>query len=323
MAKNTSKNKSKAPPKTAKSKKGLPNNACPPNVRRSVIELDVSGHHSGEGAAWAWYDNLSRSYQYGFDADASTPRAELIGALKAVESAFRPVELHTPSDYLVRGYNEWMPRWQSLGWKKPKSSSGGSRRLQNRDLWALLFLASLDKSFTIVRAPRARVSPEFLDPAWAAPGLPRTLKGSAVVSEVFQHNSSTAAFFSDGSFANGKGAWAWCSTNGAHLAGRAAKTHSSLTAELWGVLEALLTAYKAGLRRAVIYCDCLPAVDLIRSEEKTLQKNHEVNALLGRIRNGMSMFDEASVLWVRGHRGVRENVIVDLHARKVWAAEFR
>ncbi len=59
---------------------------------------------------------------------------ELIAVIKALEALKRPVdvELFSDSNYVIKGMTEWLPSWQSRGWKR----KGG--QLENVDLWKRL-----------------------------------------------------------------------------------------------------------------------------------------------------------------------------------------
>jgi ribonuclease HI len=61
-------------------------------------------------------------------------RMELTAALRALETLTEPcqVEIYTDSEYLQRGFTEWMPNWKAKNWKR----KGG--KLANLDLWQAL-----------------------------------------------------------------------------------------------------------------------------------------------------------------------------------------
>ncbi len=66
-------------------------------------------------------------------------RMELMGAIAALEALKKPcqVELHTDSQYVMKGISEWIHGWKKRGWltadKKP---------VKNDDLWRLLDVAA-------------------------------------------------------------------------------------------------------------------------------------------------------------------------------------
>ncbi len=59
--------------------------------------------------------------------NSTSNRAELTAFLRALETAqvFDSVEIISDSQYVVKGYNHWIKKWEKSGWKKKK----------NIDLW--------------------------------------------------------------------------------------------------------------------------------------------------------------------------------------------
>jgi len=59
-------------------------------------------------------------------------RMELTAAIAALRLLQRPcdVTLYTDSQYLRRGMTEWLPAWQSKGWRK-----ANGRPVENMELW--------------------------------------------------------------------------------------------------------------------------------------------------------------------------------------------
>jgi ribonuclease HI len=62
-------------------------------------------------------------------------RMELMGAIQALELLNRPckVELHTDSQYVMKGIQEWIKGWKARGWKTADKSP-----VKNDDLWKRL-----------------------------------------------------------------------------------------------------------------------------------------------------------------------------------------
>jgi ribonuclease HI len=62
-------------------------------------------------------------------------KMELTAAIRGLEATpvGRTVSLTTDSDYVVKGMTEWLPKWQSNGWRNSKKES-----VANRDLWERL-----------------------------------------------------------------------------------------------------------------------------------------------------------------------------------------
>jgi ribonuclease HI len=62
-------------------------------------------------------------------------RMELMGAIQALELLNRPckIELHTDSQYVMKGIQEWIKGWKARGWKTADKSP-----VKNDDLWKRL-----------------------------------------------------------------------------------------------------------------------------------------------------------------------------------------
>ena len=67
-------------------------------------------------------------------------RMELMGAIQALEALSRPckVELHTDSQYVMKGISQWISGWKARGWKTADKSP-----VKNVDLWQRLDAARL------------------------------------------------------------------------------------------------------------------------------------------------------------------------------------
>ena len=60
---------------------------------------------------------------------------ELMGAIAALEALKRPckVELHTDSQYVMKGITEWIHDWKRRGWR-----TADKKPVKNVDLWQRL-----------------------------------------------------------------------------------------------------------------------------------------------------------------------------------------
>jgi ribonuclease HI len=74
----------------------------------------------------------------GNEPETTNNRMELTAAIHALESQSRPAhfQLHTDSQYLQKGIQEWLPVWQAHHWKMK------GRIIANRDLWERLLKAT-------------------------------------------------------------------------------------------------------------------------------------------------------------------------------------
>ena len=86
------------------------------------------GH--GGWAAIILYDGDEKVLS-GSEQNSTNNRMELTAALKALSkiNTGENVQVHTDSQYLQKGVQEWLPNWKARGWRR----KGGS--LANSDLW--------------------------------------------------------------------------------------------------------------------------------------------------------------------------------------------
>ncbi len=90
---------------------------------------------AGGWAALLLFEKDGKTYTRelsGGEAQTTNNRMELTAAIEALRALKQPcvVELHTDSQYLKRGINEWMPNWERTNFKNGK--------IQNADLWQTL-----------------------------------------------------------------------------------------------------------------------------------------------------------------------------------------
>jgi ribonuclease HI len=71
----------------------------------------------------------------GGDLATTNNRMELMAAIQALEALNKPckVELHTDSQYVMKGITEWVRGWKARGWKTAAKES-----VKNEDLWRRL-----------------------------------------------------------------------------------------------------------------------------------------------------------------------------------------
>ena len=72
---------------------------------------------------------------YGYEAETTNNRMELMAAIRALEMLKRPcdIELTTDSQYVRRGILEWMKDWKKRDWK-----TAAKKPVKNKDLWQRL-----------------------------------------------------------------------------------------------------------------------------------------------------------------------------------------
>ena len=101
-------------------------------------------------------------------------RMELMAAIQALETLTRPctVELHTDSQYVMKGISEWIHSWKRRGWR-----TADNKPLKNEDLWRRLDEARQrhDVQWRWVKGHAGHEHNERAD-ALAGQGLAETLK---------------------------------------------------------------------------------------------------------------------------------------------------
>ncbi|MET0339262.1 MAG: ribonuclease HI [Caulobacter sp.] len=87
----------------------------------------------GWGAVLMYGDK--RKTMCGGEPGTTNNRMELMGAIVALETLTRPckVELHTDSQYVMKGVTQWIHGWKAKGWKTADKSP-----VKNEDLWKRL-----------------------------------------------------------------------------------------------------------------------------------------------------------------------------------------
>jgi len=74
----------------------------------------------------------------GAEQKTTNNRMELSAAIEALKALKCPceVEIWTDSQYLKRGFTEWMPAWKACNWRRKES--GQLKPVKNVDLWQAL-----------------------------------------------------------------------------------------------------------------------------------------------------------------------------------------
>jgi ribonuclease HI len=108
----------------------------------SEVEVFTDGACLGNPGPGGWGALLRQGSKErelsGAEAHTTNNRMELMAAIAALEALRRRCEvvLTTDSQYVMRGVEEWMPRWIAKGWR---TASG--EPVKNRDLWERLAAA--------------------------------------------------------------------------------------------------------------------------------------------------------------------------------------
>jgi ribonuclease HI len=100
----------------------------------------------------------------GGDPATTNNRLELMAAIAALESLTRPcrVVLTTDSRYVMQGIEQWVPKWQSNGWR-----TADKKPVKNQDLWQRLsdVVSHHQVSWRWVRGHNGHVENERVDEA--------------------------------------------------------------------------------------------------------------------------------------------------------------
>lgn len=132
----------------------------------SEVELFTDGACLGNPGPGGWAALLrqgSREREVsGFEGLTTNNRMELMAAIGGLEALRMPcrVALTTDSQYVMKGVQEWMPRWIARNWR-----TAAGEPVKNRDLWERLSaaLASHTVQWTWVRGHAGHVENERVD----------------------------------------------------------------------------------------------------------------------------------------------------------------
>ncbi len=103
--------------------------------------------------------------QSGGERETTNNRMEMMAVIRGLEALKRPtrVELVSDSTYVLKGLNEWMPKWKKNGWRRRQK--GKWLEVKNVDLWQRLdeLLATHDVTVTHIRGHSGHVENERCD----------------------------------------------------------------------------------------------------------------------------------------------------------------
>lgn len=113
-----------------------------------MITIYTDGSSRGNPGPGGWGAIImdeSRVVELGGREDHTTNnRMELMGAIKALEyvGTLEPekIELHTDSEYVMKGITEWIEGWQKRGWR-----TAAKKPVLNQDLWMQLVVVTDEK----------------------------------------------------------------------------------------------------------------------------------------------------------------------------------
>ncbi len=107
------------------------------------VEIYADGACRGNPGPGGWAATLEYGEHLrelsGAEAQTTNNRMELTAVIRALEALKRGVSarVHTDSEYVVRGINEWLPNWKARGWR-----TADRKPVKNQDLWEQLDAAA-------------------------------------------------------------------------------------------------------------------------------------------------------------------------------------
>ncbi|MCK5895440.1 MAG: ribonuclease HI [Cocleimonas sp.] len=111
---------------------------------QKTVEIFTDGGCRGNPGVGGWGVLLRYGQNekecYGYDAETTNNRMELMAAIKGLEALVEPckVVLTTDSQYVRQGITQWMMNWKKRNWQTSKK-----KPVKNKDLWQRLDKASV------------------------------------------------------------------------------------------------------------------------------------------------------------------------------------
>lgn len=105
----------------------------------TVVELWTDGACRGNPGPGGWGAILiskgREKFLRGCEVDTTNNRMELTAAIRGLQALTRAcaVQLHTDSQYVLKGVTEWLPDWKRRGWR-----TADKKPVKNVDLWQAL-----------------------------------------------------------------------------------------------------------------------------------------------------------------------------------------
>ena len=106
---------------------------------KKTVEIFTDGGCRGNPGPGGWGTLLrygkNEKELYGYEAETTNNRMELMAAIKGLEVLDQPcnVVLTTDSQYVRQGISQWMDNWKKRGWK-----TAAKKPVKNKDLWQRL-----------------------------------------------------------------------------------------------------------------------------------------------------------------------------------------
>jgi ribonuclease HI len=141
------------------------------NTPIPAVRLFTDGACSGNPGPGGWAfvlrhpatgKELERS---GGERETTNNRMEMLAVIRGLEALKQParVEVVTDSEYVGKGFSQWLPKWKANGWRRREGSQ--FKPIKNEDLWRQLdeLLARHEVRFTHVRGHHGHPENERCD----------------------------------------------------------------------------------------------------------------------------------------------------------------
>ncbi len=105
-------------------------------MSKDIIDIYSDGACKGNPGPGGWGALLvageKRREICGGEPDTTNNRMEMTAVIRALEQLKKPshVRVHTDSQYVQKGINEWLPGWKRRNWR-----TAAGQAVKNQDLW--------------------------------------------------------------------------------------------------------------------------------------------------------------------------------------------
>ncbi len=104
-----------------------------------VIFTDGGCHPNPGNGAWAFVCASPYEESCGYEANTTNNQMEMKAVINAIKfgvslNGITKIKIFSDSQYVVKGFNEWMHGWAARGWTKKEGS------IMNLDLWKRLYV---------------------------------------------------------------------------------------------------------------------------------------------------------------------------------------
>jgi ribonuclease HI len=110
---------------------------------KATVEIFTDGACLGNPGPGGWaallrYKTVERCLSGG-ERETTNNRMELMGAIAGLEALKHAssVDLTTDSQYVIKGIEDWVPRWSANGWR-----TADRKPVKNQELWQRLMAAA-------------------------------------------------------------------------------------------------------------------------------------------------------------------------------------